>query len=75
MANPAGPGPVSSRGGYDNLRALLHNSRRDGPSSQNHARHPDFRAHVLGLIAWVGASDPARRDRLLRMAGQVDWTR
>lgn len=67
--------PRVSRADYDNLRALLHNARRDGSSSQNHARHADFRAHVLGLIAWVGASDPTRRDRLLRMADKVDWTR
>lgn len=67
--------PRVSRADYDNLRALLHNARRTGASSQNHAGHPDFRAHVMGLIAWAGASDPARRERLLRMAGEVDWTR
>ena len=65
--------PRVSRAEYDNLRALLHNARRDGAASQNHAGHPDFRAHVLGLIAWVGASDPARRERLLHMADEVDW--
>lgn len=66
--------PRVSRAQYDALRALLHNARRHGASSQNHAGHPDFRAHVLGLIAWVGASDPARRERLHRMAADVDWT-
>ena len=65
--------PRVSRADYDNLRALLNNARRDGASSQNRAGHPDFRAHVLGLIAWVGSSDPARRERLLHMADQVDW--
>ena len=65
--------PRVSRVEYDNLRALLHNARRSGASSQNRAGHPDFRAHVLGLIAWVGASDPARRERLMRMADEVDW--
>lgn len=65
--------PRVSRADYDNLRALLHNARRDGIESQNHAGHPDFHAHVLGLIAWVGASDPARRARLLEMADAVDW--
>lgn len=66
--------PRVSRTDYDNLRALLHNARRKGASSQNHSGHPDFRAHVFGLIAWVGASDPIRRERLLRMADDVDWT-
>ena len=65
--------PRVRRADYDNLRALLHNARRSGASSQNHAGHPDFRAHILGLIAWVGASDPVRRERLLRMADEVDW--
>lgn len=65
--------PRVSRSDYDNLRALLHNARRDGASSQNHAGNPEFRAHVLGLIAWVGASDEVRRERLLRMADKVDW--
>ena len=65
--------PRVSRAEYDNLRALVHNARRSGASSQNRAGHPDFRAHVLGLIAWVGASDPARRERLMRMADEVDW--
>ena len=66
--------PRVSRADYDSLRALLHNARRDGAASQNHAGHPDFRAHILGLIAWVGASDDVRRERLLRMASEVDWT-
>lgn len=66
--------PRVSRGDYDNLRALLHNAGRHGASSQNHSGHPDFRAHVLGLIAWVGASDPARRERLLQMADDIEWT-
>lgn len=65
--------PRVSRSDYDNLRALLHNARRHGASSQNRSGHPDFRAHVLGHIAWVGANDPVRRERLLRMAGEVEW--
>jgi len=67
--------PRVSRADYDNLRALLNNARRHGAASQNHTNHPDFRAHVLGLIAWIGASDDVRRERLLRMADEVDWTR
>lgn len=67
--------PRVSRSDYDNLRALLHNARRCGAASQNHSGHPDFRAHVLGLIAWIGSNDPARRERLLRMANEVDWAR
>ncbi|HIW68740.1 MAG TPA: reverse transcriptase family protein [Candidatus Dietzia merdigallinarum] len=65
--------PRVSRAEYDNLRALLHNARHHGAASQNHAGNEDFRAHVLGRIAWVGAGDEVRRERLLAMAAEVDW--
>lgn len=65
--------PQVSRAAYDSLRALLHNAAAHGARSQNHADHPDFRAHVLGLISWVGATNPTRRRRLLQMADAVDW--
>ncbi|MFW0786429.1 reverse transcriptase family protein [Gordonia sp. CPCC 206044] len=65
--------PQVSRGDYDNLRALLHNAIRHGASAENRDGHPDFRAHVYGLIAWVGATGQQRRQRLLRMAAEVDW--
>lgn len=65
--------PRVPRTEYDAVRALLHNARTSGASSQNRSGHPDFRAHVLGLIAWIGASDPARRAQLLQMADEVDW--
>lgn len=66
--------PRVSREDYDNLRALLHNARRSGAQSQNNEGHNDFRAHVYGLIAWVGATGHERRRRLLDMADRVDWS-
>jgi RNA-directed DNA polymerase len=65
--------PQVARVDVDNLRALLHNAIRHGAASQNRDDHPDFRAHVYGLIAWVGATGESRRRRLLRMADRVDW--
>ncbi|MFE0747992.1 reverse transcriptase family protein [Gordonia sp. NPDC058843] len=65
--------PQVARSEYDNLRALLHNARVHGASSQNRHDHPDFRAHVYGLIAWMGATGEARRRRLLDLAATVDW--
>ena len=65
--------PQVARSDYDNLRALLHNARRHGASSQNRDEHPDFRSHVYGLIAWMGATGETRRRRLLDMARTVDW--
>lgn len=67
--------PRVRRADYDNLRALLHNTRRTGAAAQNRHGHRDFHAHVLGRIAWVGATDPVRRERLLSLAGEVDWAR
>lgn len=66
--------PRVARADYDDLRALLHNAATHGASSQNRDGHPDFRAHVLGLIGWVGATGEQRRRRLLAMADEVDWT-
>jgi len=48
----------------DALRALLHNCRLHGPESQNRNGHNDFRAHLLGRIAWVTSVDSAQGARL-----------
>ena len=66
--------PRVSRHDYDALRALLHNAALTGAQAQNHHGHNDFRAHVYGLIAWIGATGEVRRQRLLDMADRVDWT-
>ncbi len=65
--------PQVSRADHDALRALLHNAIRTGGEAQNRDGHADFRAHVYGKIAWIGASNAARRDKLLDMASRVDW--
>lgn len=67
--------PRVARRDYDNLRALLHNAVRSGAQAQNRSGHPDFRAHVQGKIAWIGATSPRRRATLLALAAQVDWER
>ncbi|WP_410875149.1 reverse transcriptase family protein [Nocardia sp. A7] len=66
--------PAAPRDRYDALRALLHNCARTGAAAQNRHEHNDFRAHVYGLISWVGEMSPHRRDKLLAMADRVDWT-
>lgn len=67
--------PRVARRDYDNLRALLHNAVRTGAHAQNRSGHPDFRAHVHGKIAWIGATSPRRRAALLALAAHVDWQR
>ncbi|MFD6104328.1 reverse transcriptase family protein [Nocardia salmonicida] len=66
--------PAAPRDRYDAVRALLHNCLRTGASAQNRNEHNDFRAHVYGLISWIGETSPHRRDKLLAMAARVDWT-
>jgi hypothetical protein len=55
----------------DELRAILHNCRRDGAQSQNRGELPDFRAHLLGRIAWVGAINPAHGERLRAQLDEI----
>lgn len=65
--------PNVSRREYDHLKAILHNSIVRGPDSQNHAGTADFRAHLLGRIAWVAALNPERGDKLRRQFSMIDW--
>ena len=46
------------------LRAILHNAHRTGLEAQNRAGHPNFRAHLGGLIAHVHQTDPAAAAKL-----------
>lgn len=63
-----------SRAEVDRLRAILHNCRRYGPSSQNRHGHEDFRAHLLGRIAWVAQHDQPRGERLRAQFDAIEWT-
>lgn len=67
--------PHVSRAEVDLLRAILHNCRRHGPSSQNRTGHPAFADHLRGRIAWVAQHDPVRGARLLAEHEAVDWSR
>jgi hypothetical protein len=66
--------PRVARQDYDRLKAILTNCARHGPSTQNRDAHPDFRAHVLGLVSWTSTGDPARRARLETLLARIDWT-
>lgn len=61
------------RSEYDALKAILHNARLHGPGSQNRDSVPDFRAHLLGRIAWVGSLNPARGEKLRRRFAEIAW--
>lgn len=65
--------PNVAREDYDRLKAILHNAARHGPESQNREGVEDFRAHLLGRIAWVAALHPARGARLRARFDAIAW--
>ena len=65
--------PNIARGEYDRLKATVHNSIVHGPLSQNHDGVPDFRAHLLGRIAWVAALNPRRGAKLRQAFTRIAW--
>ena len=65
--------PNVSRGEYDALKAILHNAALRGPEAENRAGHPDFRAHLLGRIAWVAHLNPGREAKLRERFARIEW--
>lgn len=65
--------PNVARPDYDALKAILHNCARHGAQRQNRAGHPDFRAHVLGRVAWVASIHSERGTRLQAAFDEIDW--
>ncbi|HLI02429.1 MAG TPA: reverse transcriptase family protein [Acidimicrobiales bacterium] len=66
--------PNVDRREYDRLRAVLTNTARSGPAGQNRDGLPDFRAHLLGRIAWVAHLNPHRGERLTDVFDRIDWS-
>ncbi|GAA4664458.1 reverse transcriptase family protein [Frondihabitans cladoniiphilus] len=58
---------------YDAVKAELHNCVVKGPGTQDARGHPDYRAHLLGRIAWVTALNPGRGARLRREFDRIRW--
>ena len=67
--------PNLAREEYDRLKATLHNAALRGPASENRAGVGDFRAHLLGRIAWVESLHPARATKLRERFARIDWER
>jgi hypothetical protein len=65
--------PNIARDEFDRLKALLHNCRKHGPSSQNRDGHRDFRAHLAGRIAHVASVHAGRGAKLRRMFDEIAW--
>jgi RNA-directed DNA polymerase len=58
---------------YDLLRAILHNSTVHGPQSQNRQQVADFKAHLLGRLAWVESLNPTRGEKLRGEFAKIAW--
>lgn len=67
--------PHVGRADVDRLKAVLYNSVRSGPSSQNREGVLDFRGHLTGRVAWVAQHDAERGARLRATLDAVDWSR
>lgn len=63
------------RNEYDALKACLFNCTRFGPTSQNHAGHPDFQAHLAGRISYLRQYQPERAAKFQRLMDRIDWTK
>ena len=58
---------------FDQLKAILTNCLRHGPTNQNRHQHPDFHAHLAGRVAQIAALNPSRGQKLWAMFDRVDW--
>lgn len=58
---------------FDELKAILVNCCRHGVADQNRKRHPDFRAHLRGRIAFVEQLHASRGQRLREIFEQIVW--
>ncbi len=65
--------PNVKRVELDQLKATLHNCARHGPDDQNREGHSDFRAHLLGRIAYVQMLNPTRGQKLMKLFEQIEW--
>jgi len=61
------------RADYDCLKATLTNCIRQGAHTQNRTNCQDFRAHLLGRIAFVEMLNPQRGARLRALFDRITW--
>jgi RNA-directed DNA polymerase len=61
------------RAEFDTLKAILHNSARDGAAGQNRGNVADFRRHVDGRVAWVEQINPSRGAKLRQIFDRILW--
>ena len=58
---------------FDTLKATLTNCVKFGLDSQNHAEHPQFKAHLLGRIQYVKSLNENRGLKLEKIYRNIDF--
>ena len=66
--------PNVVRADYDELKAILFNCIRSGPTTQNREDHPNFRGHLLGRVSYIAMVNPERGRKLRRLFNRIPWT-
>jgi RNA-directed DNA polymerase len=61
------------RGERDKLKAILHNCVRHGPASQNRTGLADFRAHLMGRLAYLKMITPLHGQRIQSLFERIVW--
>jgi RNA-directed DNA polymerase len=62
------------RADFDRLKAALTNCVHHGPASQNREKHPAFRQHLAGRVAFVEMINPQKGARLRKIFDRIDWS-
>lgn len=58
---------------FDHLKAILTNCARYGPSTQNRERHPFFRQHLEGRVAFMESVNFEKAGLLRGILTRIDW--
>lgn len=66
-------GPNIARADFDLLKAQLHSAATHGPAAANRTGIDDFRAHLMGRVAWVEHVNPQRGAKLRRVFERIAW--
>jgi RNA-directed DNA polymerase len=61
------------RSDFDRLKATLTNCIRLGPETQNREKHPEFRQHLQGKVAFFESINPIKGARLRKLLSQIRW--
>jgi hypothetical protein len=61
------------RSDFDRLKAVLTNCVRSGSQSQNRERHPRFRSHLEGRVAFVEMINSGKGKRLRAIFDRIRW--